>query len=209
MGWKDLKNNTGELLLIDKSTLRNLESNEDALNQNIKYWLKTGKLISLKKGLYILREKWEKEQDKDDFLEYIANRLLGPSYVSLEYVLAKYGLLTEAPTTVTSVTVKTGRSFNNELAGFNYYSISETLFTGYEVKDFQGAFVNVAKKEKALFDFLYFRFLDKEPNREKMEGLRINWENISRKEIKKAADFCGLTDNKNIKKVFEVVDSQF
>lgn len=205
MDWKKLKNNTGDLLLIDKKTLRNLESSEDALNQNIKYWLKTDKLISLKKGLYIVKEKWQKEQDKDSYLEYIANQLLKPSYISLEYVLAKFGLLTEAPTTITSITVKTSRSFNNELADFNYYSIAEPLFGGYEAKKFKGAFVNIAKKEKALFDFLYFRFLNKEPSREAIDDLRINWENVSPKELKKAADFCSSTSNKNIEKVFELI----
>ena len=205
MDFKTLQKNTKELLIIDKNTLRNLESSEDALDLNIKYWLKKGKLIGLKKGVYILRDKWEKERNKNDYLEYLANQLLLPSYVSLEYVLSKYQIMTEAVNAITSVTPKSGRSFNNELASFDYYSISEKIFTGYETKTFKNASVNIASKEKALFDFLYFQFRKKEPNEQNIDNLRLNWENITKKELQKSKKYSELTDNKNIKKVFDII----
>lgn len=205
MKFQELQKKTDDLLILDKKTLRNLETKEDTLDLNIKYWLKTNKLIKLKNGVYIPEEKWKREPEKDPYLEYIANQLLFPSYVSLEYVLAKYQLLTEAVTIVTSVTTKTGRTFNNDLAGFDYYSISERLFTGYYLKSFRGAFINMATKEKALFDFLYFRFWEREPTPDTIEDLRINWENLTTKEIKKSREFSELTNNKNIKKAFDII----
>src|SRR6056297_2098371 len=172
MDFKTLQKNTKELLIIDKNTLRNLESSEDALDLNIKYWLKKDKLIGLKKGVYILRDKWEKKRNKNDYLEYMANQLLLPSYVSLEYVLSKYQIMTEAVNAITSVTPKSGRNFNSELASF---------------------------------DYLYFQFRKKEPNEQNIDNLRLNWENITKKELQKSKKYSELTDNKNIKKDFDII----
>lgn len=205
MNWNTLEEKTKNLLILEKDDLKNLEESRSALDYNIKYWLKTGKLIRLKNGVYTTASKWEREDCKDEYLEYIANQLLSPSYISLEYVLSKYQLLTEAQVALTSVTTKSGRSYSNKLGAFSYYSISEKLFTGYETKKFQGAYINIASKEKALFDFLYFYFLQKEPNKTSIENLRINWENITEKELRKSRQFCKLTENKNIKKLFETI----
>ena len=47
-----------------KETLRQMEPDEDALDFNIKSWIKSGKIISLKKGTYLLRERWEKQTNR-------------------------------------------------------------------------------------------------------------------------------------------------
>ncbi len=63
------------LLVFTKETLRQLEENNDRLDFNIKYWQKIGKIITLKKGFYLLKEKWDRETDKDNYRQYIANQL--------------------------------------------------------------------------------------------------------------------------------------
>ena len=167
------------LLIITKEALRQLEGNDNSLNFNLKYWLKRGKIIALKKGYYILKEKWEKEQDKDTYLEYLANKIYEASYLSGEYVMNKYSLLTEAVYGLTSITTKKPKAFVNELGNFTYYSISTRLFSGYEVERFSSASILVAKKAKAVFDYLYLRFLKETPvNEISIDELRINWENI-------------------------------
>jgi predicted transcriptional regulator of viral defense system len=205
MKWRDLEQKTRNLLVLEKEDLKNLEKSESTLDFNVKYWLKKDKLVKLKNGSYLIRDKWNKEDNKDEYLEYIANQLILPSYVSLEYVLAKFQILTDAQMIITSVTTKSGRRFANKIGVFGYYSISEKLFTGYETKKFKNAYINIASKEKALFDYLYFYFLQKEPNKKNIENLRINWENITKKELEKSRKFCKLTNNKNIKKVFEII----
>lgn len=205
MNWKSLEQRTKDLLILEKRDLKNLEKTESALNANVNYWLEKDKLIKLKNGSYITRDKWNKEDNKDEYLEYIANQLISPSYVSLEYVLSKFQILTDTQVAITSVTTKSGRRFANKVGIFNYYSISEKLLVGYETKKFKNAYINIASKEKALFDYLYFYFLQKEPNENNIENLRINWENITKKELEKSSQFCRLTNNKNIKKVFEII----
>lgn len=205
MNWDKLEQKTRDLLILEKRDLKNLEKTESALNANINYWLEKNKLIKLKNGSYLIRDKWNREDDKDEYLEYIANQLILPSYVSLEYVLSKFQILTDTQVAITSVTTKSGRRFADKIGTFGYYSISEKLFTGYEIKKFKNAYINIASKEKALFDYLYFYFLQKEPNKNNIENLRINWENITKKELEKSRKFCKLTNNKNIKKVFEII----
>lgn len=205
MKWKELGENAEGLLVLDKDTLRNLEPAKYLLDSNIKNWLKSGKLVALKKGLYTTRKKWEKERNKNLYLEYLANKLLEPSYLSLGYVLSGYQLLTEAQMAITSVTVKTGRSFNNKLGAFSYYNIKEELFTGYRTKKYKTARINIATKEKALFDYLYFQFYNKKPNKKSLENLRINWSNLTKKELKDCRKFTRLVNNPNIEEVFKLI----
>lgn len=194
------------LLIFTKETLRQLEEDNDRLDFNIKYWLKKGKIIALKKGLYILKEKWEREINKDGYREYIANQLYQSSYLSCEYVMSKYGLLTEGVFGISSMTTKTTKAFTNSLGNFNYYSISPALFLGYEVRR-NGSFpVAVAKKSKAVFDFLYLRFIKNTPiNKKTIEELRINWENITKEEINGLKNYARKTKSVRINQVINLI----
>lgn len=194
------------LLLFTKETLRQLEEDNDRLDFNIKYWLKKGKIITLKKGLYVLKEKWERENNKDGCREYLANQLYQPSYLSGEYVMSKFGLLTEGVYGITSMTTKTTKTFVNNLGNFNYYSLSPTLFLGYEVKK-SGFFpIVVAKKSKAVFDFLYLRFIKNAPvNKKTIEELRINWENITKGELREIINYGKKTKSIRINQVINLI----
>ncbi|MFH0856990.1 MAG: hypothetical protein V1860_03775 [bacterium] len=201
MNIKNLKAKTGKFLLLNKNNLKTLEPRKNVLDGNIKYWLKNKELIALKKGFYVIREKYEKEPDKGLYLEYAANRIVWPSYISLEYVLAKYQLLSEPAQAITSITIKTTREVSNELNIFRYYTITEKLFTGYKIKYFQGAAVMEAGKPKALFDFLYLRFLRNEAiNTDTIANLRINWENLNRKEFREVYSYLKFSNSRRLKK---------
>ncbi|MBI4991082.1 hypothetical protein HZB96_03235 [Candidatus Gottesmanbacteria bacterium] len=194
------------LLLFTKETLRQLEENNDRLDFNIKYWLKKGKIITLKKGLYVLKEKWEREINKDDYRQYLANQLYQPSYLSCEYVMSKYGLLTEGVFGITSMTTKTTKAFVNDLGSFNYYSVSPALFLGYEVKKAGSFPIAIAKKSKAVFDFLYLRFLKNTPiNKKIIEELRINWENMTKEEFREIINYAGKTKSVRLKQVINLI----
>lgn len=210
MNIKELKEIAAKLLIFNKNALKAYEPKKDVLDANIKYWLKNKELIQLKKGLYALREKYEKEPKKDLYLEYLAGQMIQPSYLSLEYVLAKYQILSEPARALTSVTVKTTREIINEAGAFRYYSITPKLFSGYSAKYFYGAPIFEADKSKALFDYLYLRFLKDEPiNRDAIENLRLNWENISVKEFAQAGSYLKLIKSRRLKDVFAIIKSQY
>ena len=207
MRFSKLKTKIQKLLVFDKEILRSFEPREDTLDENIKYWLKKGWIVSLKKGQYLLKERFQKEPDKDRFLEYIANYILRPSYVSAEYILAKYQILPEPVRSLTSVTTKSSRETNNDLGAFRYYSVRGELFRGYKVVYFYEAPVLIAELSKALFDFLYLRFWrETMPGEEIVKSLRLNWENISKKDFEKAKFYLKFTSNQRLVKTFKIIE---
>lgn len=64
--------------------------------------LQAGDLIRVKKGLYVFGEHYQRGALS---MELVANLIYGPSYVSLEWALAYYGMIPESVEEVTSVTL--------------------------------------------------------------------------------------------------------
>jgi predicted transcriptional regulator of viral defense system len=87
--------------------------------------------------------------ESDDF--QIANFLYFPSYISLESALSFYGIITQFPYQITSVTPKKTKIIKTLDKEFSYSHIKPELFFGYEKKE---KFL-IALPEKALFDYLY------------------------------------------------------
>jgi len=210
MKLEEFKKKAKDMTFLTKSELRMLEPNKHTLDLNLKYWMKSGEIIQLKRGMYILKDRWERERDIDGYREYLANQMMRPSYLSGEYVMQAHALLTEAVYGVSSVTVKKTVAFSNPLGHFQYYSITPTLFTGYAVKRFGGAPVLVASKSKALFDFLYLRFLKRAAiNETAIEELRIHWELVSKKEFREVASYAAMSKRRNIKSVMGIIRSLY
>lgn len=111
--------------------------------------LKSGLLLKLRNGFYMLR-------DSEPSLYLIANKLYQPSYVSLEKTLSHYGIIPEAVYTTTSITTKPTREFSTPKGTFSYQRIKQDAFTGYGPMQLEGSVVLFAGPEKALADYLYF-----------------------------------------------------
>ncbi len=202
--------NLNNLLLFTKESLRQWEKNEDTLSFNIKYWTKNKLIIPLKKGKYILKSRFEKEENKDLYLEYLANKIYEPSYISGEYIMGKYNLLTEAVYGISSATTRKTKTFDNKLGRFNYYSLSPQLFFGYETAKFYSANIMVAKKPKAVLDYLYLRFYKNALISEKsIEELRINWENLNKKEFTELEKYARVAKNKRTLKVISLIKKKY
>lgn len=135
--------------------------------------LKRGVFLKLKenRGLYGFKSrpphKW-----------LVANRLVRPSYISLESAMAHYGAIPEAVYGVTSVTPLTTRSFKALETLFTYQKIKQPAFTGYAPLSIDGNALLVAEPEKALADYLYFAHLGRKPLND-----RIRWALFNRRKI--------------------------
>lgn len=201
-----LKDNITSLFLT-KDMLRTLsDENEESINKSITRWIGSGDLIKLKNGLYISKENLDDYSSEEGFIELIANKLRTPSYVSLEYVLAKHGILTEAIYPVTSLTLKTGRTYTNATGEYTYKSIKKDLFTGYTSMRFLNHIYYIATKEKALFDYIYFSFNTLPNNIENInlvEELRLNISSFKKNEIVKLREYANLSENRKIIKIIE------
>ncbi len=86
-------------------------------NDKIHDLLTKKEIISLKKGLYVTGPLIKGGQQSS---ELIANHLMGPSYISLDYALSFYGLIPEKVFEVSSVTVKPSKKFKTPLGIFTY-----------------------------------------------------------------------------------------
>lgn len=130
------------------------ELNPDALQAQLSRWVKAGRLIKLARGKYALALPYRRVALP---LEHVANRLVYPSYVSMESALAWYDLIPEAVAVVTSATTARPRVVENAVGTFRYRHIRRGLFWGFESVILQGQECVIASPEKAILDVFYFR----------------------------------------------------
>ena len=70
----------------------------------VSHWSKRGHLIRLKKGVYMSRRFYELHRNEASFAPAVSAILLPQSYISLEYVLQRAGVLTDVTYPVTAIT---------------------------------------------------------------------------------------------------------
>ena len=87
------------------------------VNAKISYMVKKGELIRLKRSIYTFGQDYQKEHV--DSIS-VANILYAPSYVSYEYALSYYGLISERVYEITSATLHGKKVFETELGRFSY-----------------------------------------------------------------------------------------
>lgn len=126
-----------------------------------------GYLVSPKRGVYFFTD-----EAVDKFR--VANVLYTPSYVSMETVLSKEGIIPEVVYAITSVTTKATREFSDGNILYKYYKIKTEAYTGY----FKEGEHLVATPEKALVDYLYFVSQGKKNINE-----RLNFSDLERGKI--------------------------
>ncbi len=149
------------------------------LKQYLSRWKKNAFIEPIRKGLYELV--YPERHVLSDM--YLANKIYGPSYVSLETALSHYSLIPEVSMAALSITAKPTRRFKNHHGLFIYRSVQPKAFCGYTI-DHHGALdVFIAEPEKALVDFLYFKTL--RANKNDTETLRMDRKRVGRLNQKK------------------------
>lgn len=152
MRYDEFKAQVKDLPLLSLPYLHLLMGDGQSVKNQITRWQKSGKIIRLRRGIYILNEADRKLNPSRAF---IAGELYHPSYVSTEYALSFYGLIPERSADVTCVTTKKTAAFANVYGRFVYQNIKNNCFTGFEeIKDEAGFTYFFARPEKALVDFL-------------------------------------------------------
>lgn len=120
-------------------------------NDKISELLKSKKLISLRRGLYVIGPNIDLPQP-EPFL--IANHLRGPSYVSLESALSYWNMIPERVYEISSVTTKTSKLYKTPVGRFSYKSL-KTPYYSYGIKNIKYSPKQTflfASREKALCD---------------------------------------------------------
>jgi len=147
---------------------------------------KRGTLVRLRKRLYVAKSYLDDAERRgifSDYVEFAANKIYSPSYLSLDYVLHEHNMLTEIPVNITSMGLRKTENFSNVLGNFIYHKVKEELFLGFKVVKKGNLSIFKATKAKALFDYLYLRkrLL---PDKRAIRELRLNLDELTKKDLK-------------------------
>ncbi len=139
---------------IDFAVLESMYPDYRSVHNKISGLEKSGKIIRLKKGLYVVSPE---VSGKLLSTELIANHIYGPSYISMESALRYYGLIPETVYSIRSMTTKHSRDFKNRLGTFEYIQCPRTYFTiGIKQKINDLTAFLIATPEKALCDLIVY-----------------------------------------------------
>jgi predicted transcriptional regulator of viral defense system len=169
-------------------------------------WAQSGEILPLKKGLYMSRHFHEQHRRDAEFSRAVSAIILPNSYISLEYVLQQYNLLTDVTYPVTCITTKNTRTIVNAIGTFWYRNIHPDLFTGFNITEYFGIRIATASLAKALFDYLYLRPIPAAYRVQKInlaEELRLNLDELDDEARKEFTDFIEQGDSRKMHAILE------
>jgi len=130
--------------LNDIAMLMN-ESDFQSLNKKLNYYVRTGKLLNPRKGIYA-KPGYNPEE--------LACTIFTPSCISLQYVLQKTGIIFQYDSRITSVSYLS-RVIEIDNQPFVYRKIKGSALVNTMGIIMQKNHINIASAERAFLDFLY------------------------------------------------------
>ncbi|MBU1017381.1 MAG: hypothetical protein ABIJ36_02990 [Patescibacteria group bacterium] len=198
---KNILSKVENLPFFSLDDLLSVEANKAYLKTLLSRYARLGKVTRLKKGVYTMKTGFS-----SDYTEFVACTLYLPSYLSLEYSLYYYNILTEIPVNFTLITKKKTASFSNKIGRFFYHKIKTELFCGFNVERSEGFYIFKATKAKALFDFLYLRKNMLADEKSVLE-LRLNLSNINKRDMLELEKYVSIEGSKKMKLLFAYLNT--
>jgi predicted transcriptional regulator of viral defense system len=166
--------------LFETNLLLSGDVDPNDIRRQLSRWVSSGRLKQLRRGLYTLAPPYQKISPHP-FL--VANFLMPGSYVSMQSVLAYYGLIPEYAARTWSVTTAHPAQWDS---GFHFQHLAPHLFFGYqrvELTQEQSAFV--AAPEKAILDLTHLT-----PNADDIDYLRqLRLQNLNQLNLDRLSEF--------------------
>lgn len=143
----------------------------------IKRALANGEILNIRRGLYCLAPKYQKNPVS---VYSLAEPVYGPSYISLETALSHHGWIPEAVYTCTNVCYHSAKEFTTPLGVYSYTPVPQhTFYLGVErQKDKNGNVFFMATPAKALADYVYVHHLNWKGIATATMSLRIEEEDL-------------------------------
>jgi len=178
MQYVELKTQLKDFTVFSLSDIRSIDS--EFHRRRLNEWQQKGYIKKLIKGWYFFSDL----NINENVLFEIANRIYGPSYVSLQTALSYHGLIPESVYGITSVSSRRTYLFATEAAAFSYKTVKSQLFFGYDIVEYApGKRFKIASAEKAVLDYIYNNPQLK--SEKDYAELRLNAEGFFRKVKKK------------------------
>ena len=150
MTYGELVRFIGAMECFDLSLLvQGFDDPRTSIRVQLSRWMKDGKVIGLRRGVYALPEIYRR---CELIPARLANQLYKPSYLSGLWALGYYDLIPERVIWLTSVTPRVPRRFENPCGMFDYRNIKQESFFGDATVSYGGREIQVADPEKALLD---------------------------------------------------------
>ena len=142
---KEILRSENTIFTLQNVALLWRESNPNLVKFRLNYYAKTGQLIRVRKGVYV--------KNKDyDRLE-LGTKIFTPSYISLETVLLKEGLIFQFHSDIFLASYLT-RSIKIDGQIYNYRKIKQEILIDPK-GIIQDSTYSIASKERAFLDTLY------------------------------------------------------
>jgi len=193
MKYIELKNLFGDYITFSLNDIKKYQADFDL--RRISEWIKKGYIKKIINKHYYFSDKSFSETE----MFFISNKLLEPSYISLESALSYWGFIPEGVFSITAVSSKRKIKFETPLSLFTYNKIKPSMFFGYKLIKLAENAIKMAEPEKAIIDFLYLN--PELKSQDDFYELRINKETaektLSRTKIK---NYLSLIKDKSLNK---------
>jgi predicted transcriptional regulator of viral defense system len=198
MIFDDLLNLIQDDPVFESSILFAGDVDPKAIRVQLSRWVKSGKIVQLRRGLYALAPPYQKIKPHPFF---IANRLQKASYISLQTALSYYNLIPEFVQTVTSVSTGRTEQLSTPLGSFSFRHIKTEFFFGYKTVDLPNQLVFIAEAEKAILDMVYLQAGGDNPAF--LEELRLQHLNFL--DVKKLQDFAQRFNSPKMTRASQII----
>lgn len=153
------------------------ESNFESINKRINYLVKKGELLNLRKGIYALHNYQTEE---------LASKIISPSYLSIDYVLQKDGVIFQYDSAYTSISYLS-RTIEIDNINFVFRKIKNEILINNQGIEVLPNGLHIASTERALLDYLY------------LNGERY-FDNLNKISIAKIKKLLPIYDSKTLEK---------
>jgi predicted transcriptional regulator of viral defense system len=180
----DLRTLVGGMNWFDMPVLvQAFPDRRSAIRLQLSRWIKQGKVVALRRGMYTLSDQARKVRLDPAVL---AQHLCRPSYLSGVWALGFHDMIPERVVAYTSVTTRLPARFDNAYGVYEYRHIKPECFFGYEHVPYGDSSIIVARPEKALLD--HWHLSPGEWTTDRLVEMRYhNWEKVNHDRLREAA----------------------
>jgi predicted transcriptional regulator of viral defense system len=170
MKWGEFLSKFANQPLFHASMLQIFPESQAYIQVQLSRWVGAGKLLQIRRGWYLIAEPYRLRAVPP---AVIANRVVTPSYLSLDWALSFYSIIPETAPNPTSVTTSRAENFQADGSLFIYRHIKPTYFTGYLKARNDDNEILIASPEKALWDKLYLYIRNRKFSIQWLKELRL------------------------------------